>query len=187
MTPVAHPYVHGPPHAPAPVKTPFVRWPEHHVYARDHGDRLGLGTYDHQPLQVAIDDLGGHAEQPWATAIFDPAIPSAMSLMPTASRFVPQVRLNGVFAMTPDNLPLLGRMPEVGGLWVAEALWVTHAAGAARALSRQLTGGSTEIEGLEALRPDRFAGQPLNALTECALRLYRDIYATAEARTQALR
>lgn len=88
-----------------------------------------------------------------------------------------QNRLSGVFAMTPDNLPLLGPMPEIGGLWVAEALLVTHAAGAARALARELTGAATEIEGLDALRPDRFTGQSATVLSERALHRYRDIYA----------
>lgn len=49
---------------------------------------------------------------------------------------MPEHRLNGVFAMTPDNLPLLGPVADVPGLWVAEAIWVTYAAGAADALAR---------------------------------------------------
>lgn len=55
---------------------------------------------------------------------------------------------------------------------------VTHAAGAARALAREMTGAAPEIENLAALRPGRFAGEPVDRLIERALRLYRDIYAT---------
>ena len=40
LIPVAHPYVCSPPRADFQSGS-FVRWPEHHVYARVHGDRLG--------------------------------------------------------------------------------------------------------------------------------------------------
>ncbi len=179
LTPVAHPYLYGPAHGKPRATSPFVRWPEQHVYARDHGDRFGLGTYDHMPIAVGVAELGTDAEQAWVAEIFDPAVAAALDLLPSASRFIPERRLNGVFSMTPDNLPLLGPMPDIEGLWVAEALWVTHACGAARALARLMTDGPAEIQGLEALAPDRFAGRSPDELTERALRLYRDIYAAS--------
>jgi len=184
LTPVAHPFLYGPLHdvplrSSGPVGSPFVRWPEHHVYARDHGDRLGLGTYDHVPQPVAVDQLGDGAEQPWPAEVFDPAVARALALLPAGHRFTPEHRLNGVFSMTADNLPLLGPSETVGGLWIAEALWVTHAAGAAQALVQLMTGTTPAVDGLDALRPDRFTGQPADELTDRALRLYRDIYATA--------
>jgi len=179
LTPVAHPYVYGAVHGRSAARSPFVRWPEHHVYARDHGDRLGLGTYDHAPLAVAIDQLGAVAGQPWPAALFDPAVARALDLLPPDQRFAPERRVSGVFSMTADNLPLLGPIEEVRGLWAAEALWVTHAAGAARALAQMMTGTSPGIPGLEALRPGRFTGQRADDLNDRALRMYRDIYATA--------
>jgi glycine/D-amino acid oxidase-like deaminating enzyme len=156
-----------------------VRWPEHHVYARDHGDQLGLGTYDHVPVPVAVDGVGS-AERPWS-AVFDDAVQRALALLPPASRFKVDLRLNGVFATTADNLPLLGPVDGVAGLWAAEALWVTHAAGAARALTQTMTSktGSPVVEGLETLHPSRFAGQAEHQLTIRARRLYNDIYATS--------
>ncbi|MGX6605510.1 NAD(P)/FAD-dependent oxidoreductase [Micromonosporaceae bacterium Da 78-11] len=171
LTPVAHPYVHGPAvHLPT---TPFVRWPEQHVYARGHGDRLGLGTYDHEP--VPVEDLGDRAERDWLPEVFDAAVARGMALLPEPSRFTPAARLNGVFAMTADNLPLLGPAPGISGLWLAEALWVTHAAGAARQLARMMTGAPV-VAGLELLRAERFAGHRPSDLRDRALSLYRDIY-----------
>lgn len=178
LTPVAHPYVFGPELEGGGAGGPFVRWPSHHVYARSHGSEIGLGTYDHQPLPVPVDQLGDHAERPWAGDLFDPAVARALALLPTPHRFTPQRRLNGVFAMTPDNLPLLGPVSDVAGLWVAEAIWVTHAAGAAHALSQLMTDTPTDIADLGALAPGRFAGRPTEELTESSLRLYRDIYAS---------
>ncbi|MEV0697436.1 FAD-binding oxidoreductase [Saccharopolyspora sp. NPDC050389] len=178
LTPVAHPYVYGPKRAESAARTPFVRWPERHVYARDHGDRLGLGTYDHAPQPVPLDRLGRIAEQPWPGEPFDDAVGSAMELLPAAHRFPIAERLNGVFAMTPDNLPFLGALPDITGLWSAVAIWVTSAGGAARGLVELMCDRPSNIPGIDRLRPDRFTGQDPADLEARALRLYRDIYAS---------
>lgn len=179
LVPVGHPYVYGPVHEAPAAATPFVRWPEQHVYARDHGDRLGLGSYDHTPRPVDDASLGASAEQPWPGQVFDAAVDRALDLLPTNKRFAPVERLNGVFAMTADNLPLVGHLGDAAaGFWAAEALWVTHAAGAAHGLAELMTERTPTIDGLDALRPDRFADRPPEELTTSALRLYRDIYAT---------
>ena len=179
LVPVAHPYVHGPLRAPAAHSSPFVRWPEHHVYARDHGDRLGLGSYDHAPVPVPVEQLEHGAELPWPAA-FEHVVHQALRLLPQPHRFAVDTRLNGVFAMTADNQPLLGWSRRSPGLWVAQALWVTHAAGAAQCLARAMTGQEPMVDGLVVLLPDRFRGRPDQQLQEESLRLYRDIYATAE-------
>ncbi|MGH7878018.1 MAG: sarcosine dehydrogenase, partial [Candidatus Binataceae bacterium] len=89
-------------------------------------------------------------------------------------------------SMTPDNLPLLGRAENMQGLWMAEAVWVTHAAGAARALVELMYGVSPIIPDVETLRPDRFSDQQPDALKKRSLRLYRDIYASdRQAETSA--
>lgn len=180
LVPVAHPYVHTTPRAPATARSPFVRWPEQHVYGRGHGDRIGLGTYDHEPVPVLVEDLGSGAERPW-TPVFDAAVERAIRLLPHPDRIEVGARLNGVFSMTADNQPLLGAFDAVAGLWAAEALWVTHAAGAARALAHLMTDSTREndMANLDALRPDRFRGQAEDQLRREALRLYRDIYAAA--------
>ena len=178
LVPVAHPYVHGPVRASTGRRSPFVRWPQQHVYARDHGDRWGLGSYAHAPVPVGVEDFGSGAELPWR-ADFDEAIAHAMALLPRPQRFKVASRLNGVFSMTADNLPLLGPVEQAPGLWVGQALWVTHAAGAARSLAQTMTGQPPAVTGLKALRPDRFDARPQHELTLEALRLYNDIYATA--------
>lgn len=178
LTPVAHPYAYGPKRAESAVSTPFVRWPEQHVYARDHGDRLGLGTYDHTPQPVPLDRLGRIAEQPWPGELFDDAVGRAMELLPEAHRFPVAERLNGVFSMTPDNLPFLGAFPDVTGLWSAVAIWVTSAGGAARGLVELMCDKPSSFPGIDRLRPDRFDGQDPADLEARALRLYRDIYAS---------
>lgn len=178
LVPVGHPYVYGPARGASTVATPFVRWPEHHVYARDHGDRLGLGTYDHAPLPVESAVLGTGAEQPWPAELFDQTVQQAIELLPSAQRFTPSECLNGVFSMTADNQPLLGPLGNVKGLWAAEALWVTHAAGAARGLADLMTDRPPKIAGLDTLQPTRLSARTPEERTAAALRHYRDIYAT---------
>lgn len=174
LVPVAHPYVYsGSSTDLAPG--PFLRWPEHHVYARVHEDRLGIGTYDHAPQPVDQQQLGGGAALPWDPA-FSTAIEAAQQLLHERARFTAQRRVDGVFAMSPDNLPFVGPHPEVDGVWIAQGLWVTHAAGAARMLARAMTAQSELPARLAA---GRFAGDDPSALRAAALRLYRDIYASS--------
>ena len=172
LIPVAHPYVYSGENGSLGAG-PFVRWPEHHVYARVHGNRLGIGSYDHRPVPVETNDLEDGAGLAWETA-FDPVIDSAQQLLRLEARFEPKQRINGVFAMTPDNLPFLGRHPSMPGLWVAQAIWVTHGAGAAASLVDAMAGDGALPDELAV---NRFAGQPADALRAAALRLYRDIYA----------
>lgn len=178
LFPVAHPYVYSPSDS-GHIVGPFVRWPEHHVYARVHGNRLGIGSYDHAPQPVTRQELENGANLPWPGEPFDTAITTAMELLPHPSRFTPQQRVNGVFAMTPDNLPLVGAHPTMPGLWSAQAVWVTHASGTARALAAAMTGDQPLPP---ALDPDRFHNTPQKELRSAALRLYRDIYANDATR-----
>lgn len=177
--PVAHPYVYAAPNAPRVEPGPFVRWPEHHVYARAHGDTLGIGTYDHPPVRVARGDLAAGAGLEWR-ADFDSAVTRAQQRLRPEARFVPSRRVNGVFAMTPDNLPFLGPHARQPHLWVAQAIWVTHAGGAAAELSAAiLRGASLRSE----FAVDRFEERPERELRDAALRLYRDIYANDASST----
>lgn len=178
LVPVAHPYVYARAGHPAVDGGPFIRWPEHHVYARAHHDTLGIGSYDHAPLPVEHDDLRAGAGLAWNPA-FDRPIATAQFLLAADARFEPTRRINGVFAMTPDNLPFLGPVAGRPGVWVAEALWVTHAGGAARALAAAIVDGVTPPA---VVAPNRFDGHDPSDLRRSALRLYNDIYANdAEA------
>lgn len=199
--PVAHPYAYSREHGGS--IGPFVRWPSVHVYARDHGGRYGFGSYDHDPVAVAA---GASAYGPWLGE-FDEPMDKGRRLMPdrTAALFdgwaargeelhderEPPAQIkrdtayafNGVFCVTPDGLPLAGRIKGEGkrGVWCILGSWVTHAAGNAEVVAGMIK----EAEGLEgqdkwgtelcdALNPLRFAGDDTAAAA--ALRTYNDIY-----------
>lgn len=85
---------------------PFVCWPEHHVYSLIHGDRLGIGTY-YRPENVGQHELEAGTGITWPESS-TPVIESAQRLLRPEARFTPRHRVNGVFAMTPDNLSFLG-------------------------------------------------------------------------------
>ena len=75
--------------------------------------------------------------------------------------------------MTPDNLPFLGRCEAIPGVWIAQAIWITHAAGAAAKLVHALT---TDSDLPRELAVDRFLKRTPQMLHEEALKRYRDIY-----------
>ena len=64
----------------------------------------------------------------------------ALADVPIADSF------NGLFSFTPDGLPLLGDS-RVRGLWIgSEAVWVTHAGGAGRAMADRMVDGHTDVD-----------------------------------------
>ncbi|KAK2768656.1 hypothetical protein FQN54_000512 [Arachnomyces sp. PD_36] len=200
IIPVAHPYTYTPsrPRRSGPAY-PFVRWPEHTVYARDHGDCDGLGSYNHAPSKVA--NLPNSAVGDWPTEFESVLGEACRTCLKNGDQFLTTNQgdsevtdkrrpFNGIFSMTPDNLPLAGKVEDVQNLWVCAAVWVTHAAGTAKLIARQILlehggggDGGEEEDGvlLEALDPNRFKGGDLEVLTREAVGKYNDIYNKEEA------
>ncbi|PGH35979.1 sarcosine dehydrogenase [[Emmonsia] crescens] len=194
IIPVAHPYTftptraarEGPPY-------PFVRWPEQSVYARDHGTNDGMGTYNHEPIQIT--DPFNSALGSWPT-IFETALAEgAKTCLRNGEQFLTRDGctdeviatakrrpFNGIFSVSPDNLPLAGKVEDVQNLWLCAAVWVSHAAGVAGILAREMlreegddVSPDDEVV-LKALDPNRFLGRDMDQLTRMALRRYNDIY-----------
>lgn len=187
IIPVAHPYTFSPSRPPrSGTPYPFVRWLDHHVYARDHGDRDGLGSYDHPPMQA---NPTKSAMGPWH-ASFEHVLSKATYHLKNGHQFMVKGSsddadekhpFNGIFAVTPDNLPLAGRVPNLSNLWLCAAIWVTTAAGTAKLISRQILGGSEQRSSedealLKALDPARFKKIEEEILVKQALAKYNDIY-----------
>lgn len=175
LFPVAHPYVYSQ-SVPGLRAGSFVRWPEHHVYARVHADRLGIGSYDHAPVLVDPPALSRGAGLDWDEQLTD-VVTTAQQLLRPGFQTKPRQRVNGVFAMTPDNLPFLGPHPDLPGVWIAQALWITHAAGAARSLAATMTEDAPLPADLAVDRFGQIDHGTRDKLQDAALRLYRDIYA----------
>ena len=169
LLPLAHQYVKT---APVPVlagraepgqegqsngaRLPILRHQDQDLYYREHGDRIGIGSYAHRPLPVSLDELPRYAPD----EVSDTTMPSRLDFTPDdfteqwaeSQRLIPALReteiadgFNGVFSFTPDGGPVVGQSPDVEGFWIAEAVWVTHSAGIARAMAQVLVDGQSEI------------------------------------------
>ena len=143
---------------PLEATNPILRHQDQDLYVREHGDRLGVGSYAHRPMPVGADDVTG---VPAAREGSVPAMPSvlpfteddfadawtaAVDLLPALADTKVEEGFNGVFSFTPDTFPVLGESRDVRGFWVAEAVWVTHSAGVARAMAEWLVDGQPRID-----------------------------------------
>lgn len=178
LFPVQHPYIYT---EPLPwlspngseATLPFVRDIDRLTYYRQHGNRFGYGWYNHPP---ALANMLHKRDSvlPYRNELFKPS--ESANLFPFLKEAPVQSRLNGVFSMTPDGLPLLGALRGFEGLWVAEAVWVTHAGGLGQAIAELLLQGTTNIIDAGSFDPNRFANDSLESACARSLSLYNDIY-----------
>ena len=200
VVPVYHPYIHGPSRPVRKQPPPFVRFASSHSYIRDHGTFDGMGSYNHRPIPV--DNPGKTAIGPWPDASSDAtgmveALESGYRLLPDPEMVKDGQAFNGLYALTPDNRPLAGKVRGVDGLWVCASIWVTHAAAVAEVVASMVTremnvsvgirrGGAREEgndakesltsrqneEVRRALDPGRFDEQSAEELRAMSLRWY---------------
>ncbi|GAA1623484.1 GcvT family protein [Actinoplanes couchii] len=155
LQPLAHQYARTGPVPSMAGPLPILRHQDQDLYYRDHGDRLGIGYYGHRPMPV--DSFLSPAEAPvmpsvleFTPADFEPAWKASVELLPDLAGTEVEEGMNGIFSFTPDGAPLLGEHRELAGFWVAEAVWVTHSAGVARAMAEWLIDGQPRIDLHEA-------------------------------------
>jgi dimethylglycine oxidase len=157
LLPLAHQYVKTGPvaalsaiAAPAVLEDirPILRHQDRDLYFREHVDRMGVGAYGHRPMPVDPWSIVSPAEAPVMPSVleftpddFAESWAWVTELMPALVETSIQEGINGIFSFTPDGLPLMGESREVDGFWVAEAVWVTHSAGVARAMAEWLVDG----------------------------------------------
>jgi glycine cleavage system aminomethyltransferase T/glycine/D-amino acid oxidase-like deaminating enzyme len=161
LLPLAHQYARtGPLAALAGVNDPeleatrpILRHQDQDLYYREHGDRVGIGYYGHRPMPVDPDDVPAPGDAPVMPSVlpfteddFAQAWQESVALLPDLSGAKVEEGINGIFSFTPDGGPLLGEHRELAGFWVAEAVWVTHSAGVARALAQWLVDGQPETD-----------------------------------------
>ncbi|KAG5977284.1 hypothetical protein E4U55_006908 [Claviceps digitariae] len=152
---------------------PILRCQDQDLYYREHGERLGIGYYGHRPMPIVASTLG-----PTSTDVseynmlsrldftpqdFEPAWAFSQELLPALRESEVEDGFNGIFSFTPDGGPLVGQAPHLDGFYVAEAVWVTHSAGVARAVAEVLTLGKSHID-----------------LTECELARFEDVQLTPQ-------
>ncbi|PZG14401.1 GcvT family protein [Nonomuraea aridisoli] len=150
LQPLAHQYARSGPLPPRP-QGPILRHQDRDLYFRQHGDRIGIGSYAHRPMPVAQDEIGPKGTtmpsvQAFTEEDFEPSWRDAVELLPALAETKYADGINGVFSFTPDGFPLIGEAPHLDGFWLAEAVWVTHSAGVARALAEVLVDGRSGFD-----------------------------------------
>ncbi|RSM03860.1 Dimethylglycine oxidase [Fusarium ambrosium] len=164
LTPMGHQYVKTTPvpgqaaRVPEPngVRLPILRHQDQDLYYREHGDHYGIGFYGHRPMPVVAASLGEtpkHVTEhnmpsrlDFTPKDFEPAWKLTQEILPALRETEIASGFNGIMSFTPDNGPLVGQAPGFDNFYVAEAVWVTHSAGVARALAQVLTTGKSELD-----------------------------------------
>lgn len=148
----------------AEARLPILRHQDQDLYYREHHDRLGIGSYAHRPMSVSLDELPevdevSHQQPsmlPFTEEDFAPSWEQSRLLLPALADAKVETGFNGVFSFTPDGGPLVGESPDIAGFWIAEAVWVTHSAGVARAVAQLLVDGRSDVD-LHGCSVHRFA------------------------------
>ncbi|MEU9984587.1 FAD-dependent oxidoreductase [Streptomyces sp. NPDC050856] len=157
LLPLAHQYVRTRPlpelaGARAEASRPVLRFQDRDLYFREHTDRIGIGSYAHRPLPVdpfavpSYDEVSTSPTRipsvlPFTAEDFAPSWEDSRWLLPALAGSGIDEGFNGVFSFTPDGLPVIGESRALRGFWLAEAVWVTHSAGVARAVAEWMVEG----------------------------------------------
>ena len=135
---------------------PILRHQDADLYYREHGDRIGIGYYGHRPMPVGVEGLSDASDPgedgtmpsmlPFTEEDFTQAWEHTVELLPALSDNKVEEGFNGIFSFTPDGAALMGEHRDLSGFWVAEAVWVTHSAGVARAMAEWMIEGRSRID-----------------------------------------
>ena len=143
------------------VTHPILRHQDSSMYFRQVFDGYGVGSYQHRSLPVSAEDIpssrrdapgsrGDWQQMPSVLAFtaddFKQPWQDACELLPALRSTQLADAMNGLFLFTSDGMPVLGESRDVRGLWVAEAVWVTHSGGIGRAMAEWIVEGKPGVD-----------------------------------------
>src|SRR5262245_9288997 len=138
------------------IEYPIVRDMDVFMYERQDGTGLEIGSYAHRSILHDPEEIPSIAEAalsptefPFTQADFDPQMLDALDLMPEIvgdESVGVKYAINGLIALTPDGMPILGETPEVKGLWSAAAVWVKEGPGVGKSLAEWMVHGESHID-----------------------------------------
>jgi glycine cleavage system aminomethyltransferase T/glycine/D-amino acid oxidase-like deaminating enzyme len=168
----------------AEIVQPVLRHQDQDLYFRQRRDHYAVGGYGHEPVLVEPGAIRPHGEpddmpasNPFDAQAFVPAWQAAVELLPALAQVEIDNAINGMFSFSPDGFPLLGESDRLPGFWVAEAIWITHAAGAARAVAQLMTDGRADHD-LRECDINRFDAHAASGayVRERGAQQYREVY-----------
>ncbi|MFE4683138.1 FAD-dependent oxidoreductase [Streptomyces sp. NPDC056721] len=141
----------------AEASKPILRFQDRDLYFREHTDRIGIGSYAHKPLPVdpfkvldydeaRASELDMPSSLPFTEEDWAPSWKDCRWLIPALRGTEIEEGFNGVFSFTPDGMPVLGETRALRGFWLAEAVWVTHSAGVAKAVAEWMVDGRPSVD-----------------------------------------
>ena len=138
------------------IDFPIVRDMDTNMYERQDGTSLEIGSYAHRAIQYEPEDLPSVEEAaltptefPFTQDDFNLQLEQALELMPEIvgdESVGIKYAINGILSLTPDGMPILGELPEVGGLWSAAAVWVKEGPGVGKSLAEWMVHGESHID-----------------------------------------
>ncbi|MFC7156816.1 FAD-dependent oxidoreductase [Halomarina halobia] len=188
------------------IEQPILRHQDYSLYFRQHGERYGVGSYNHAPLLVDPEDILAPEEAPEMPSIREftaehfyenthpdhdrSAHDAARELVPALGDCEFTSRINGMFSFTPDGMPILGETEEVDGLWWALAIWVTQSGGAGEVVAEwmergvpRLAGERVDVTGAHVDRFQPHAGAR-SYVRDRGGQQYREVYQLVHPREQ---
>jgi glycine cleavage system aminomethyltransferase T/glycine/D-amino acid oxidase-like deaminating enzyme len=183
---------------------PVGRDQDNSLYFRNHGDSIGLGSYNHETLSVDPSEMGKNTEERqasvrgftrkhWETPTHPDREKSAKQafdeLLPATQDTEYMAAENGIFVFTPDGMPAVGPT-TVDGLWSALAIWWTHSGGYGRIVAEwmehdvpRLPSGPVDTGGIHVRRFEPHVGETDYFVDKGAKR-YEQVYSIVEPRWQ---
>jgi len=138
------------------IEFPIVRDMDVLMYERQDGLGLEIGSYAHRSILHDPEDIPSNeqaalspTEFPFTKEDFDPQMEDALELMPEIvgdETVGVKYAINGLIALTPDGMPLLGETPEVRGLWSAAAVWVKEGPAVGKCVAEWMVHGEPSID-----------------------------------------
>ena len=142
------------------VAHPILRHQDHAMYFRHRADHYGVGNYRHEPIVTPQRDIRRHGDgpmpslMPFTPADFALAERETERVLPAlAGRMRPEDptrSINGMFSFTPDAGSIVGESANVRGLWLCEAVWVTHGGGMGQQVAEWMVNGEPGYDLAEA-------------------------------------
>ena len=131
---------------------PLLRHQDKDLYYRQRNKGLGVGWYGHKPLPIKAKDILPFNKAKIMPSVLEFTKKEWEGAIQHSGKIVPELKkskidsaMNGLFSFTVDNFPLMGEWAGLKGFWTAEAVWVTHSAGVARAIAEWLVDGHPSL------------------------------------------
>ncbi|HJS27025.1 MAG TPA: FAD-dependent oxidoreductase, partial [Actinomycetota bacterium] len=181
------------------VGHPILRHQDMAMYFRHRGDHYAVGNYHHEPIATPQRALRRPGDEPTMPSLmpftpsdFEAAEAEAARLLPALRGRMrpddPERSINGMFSFTPDAGSIVGESARVRGVWLCEAVWVTHAGGFGRMVAEWMEQGepSFDLAEADANRFYPYMTTPPFVL-ERGKQQYREVYDIIHPRQQMAR